>query len=142
MLSFIKRIVSTRSGIGVSLMRMVVGGIFFKAGAGKLFGWFGGYGLSAVFDYFQNLGIPFPVINAYLVSITEFAGGLALILGLCTRLAAFPFCITMLVAIVTADKEDPYYTLVLLMSCIALIDTGGGKLSFDRLLMKLRCFGS
>lgn len=134
--------ISTQSSAGVSLMRTTVGGIFFKAGAGKLFGWFGGYGLNAVFDYFQNLGIPFPVFNGYLVAITEFAGGLALILGIFTRFAAFPFCITMLVAIATADKNDPYYPLVLLMSCIALIDTGGGLISLDRLLMKLKAFKS
>ncbi|PIR17604.1 MAG: DoxX family protein [Deltaproteobacteria bacterium CG11_big_fil_rev_8_21_14_0_20_49_13] len=139
-MKLIYKIIFTQTGFGVSLMRIVVGGIFFKAGAGKLFGWFGGYGLDAVFTYFQNLGIPFPVFNGYLVAITEFAGGLALILGFATRLTAFPFCIIMLIAIITADKDDPYYPLVLLMSSIALIDAGGGLFSLDKLLSRFKIF--
>jgi putative oxidoreductase len=127
--------VSTRSGLGVTLLRLVIGGIFFKAGAGKLFGWFGGIGILGVTDFFQGIGIPFPEFNAYLVGLTEFLGGIALLLGLFTRLAAFPFIITMIVAIFTAHRDgDFYYPLVLITGCLALLETGGGVFSLDRWL--------
>ncbi|GEM_PF-42200 len=133
--SIFKKIISTHAGFGITLLRVVIGGIFFKAGAGKLFGLFGGFGIQSAVSFFSDLKIPFPTFNAYLVGITEFAGGIALILGLLTRLAAFPFCITMIVAIFTAHADgDFYYPLVLLTSCIALIETGAGALSMDKCL--------
>lgn len=138
MKNLIKKIITTNAGLGITIARIVVGVIFFKAGSGKLFGWFGGFGIEAATKFFQDLGIPHPDWNAYLVGTTEFLGGIALLLGLFTRLAVIPFSITMIVAIFTADKEDPYYPLVLLATCIALFETGSGSLSIDRLFSKTR----
>ncbi len=133
MQALLKRIQSTQSGLGISLLRLVLGGIFFKAGAGKLFGWFGGIGIAGATEFFQSIGIPFPEFNVYFVGSIEFLGGIALLLGLFTRLAAFPFCITMMFAIFSAHRDgDFYYPLVLLTGCIALLETGGGTLSLDR----------
>ena len=133
MQTLVKKILTTQSGLGVSLLRLVLGGIFFKAGAGKLFGWFGGIGIAGATEFFQSIGIPFPALNVYFVGTIEFLGGIALLLGLFTRLAAFPFVITMVVAIFTAHRDgDFYYPLVLLTGSIALLETGGGSLSLDR----------
>lgn len=129
------KITQSNAGILVSLMRLVVGFIFFKAGAGKLFGWFGGFGIEGVTGFFTKLGIPFPAFNAYFVGYTEFLGGILMILGLLTRLVSIPFCIIMMMAIFTAHKEgDFYYPLMILMASLTLLEVGGGVLSIDKLI--------
>ena len=137
MKNLLKKIICTQAGIGVSLTRIVIGIIFFKAGSGKLFGWFGGYGIQAVSQFFTDLKIPYPLFNAYLVGCSEFLCGIGLVVGLLTRLAVIPLSITMIVAIFTAHKEgDFYYPLVILTTCITLFETGGGLISFDRLIVR------
>lgn len=135
--SILKRIQLTQGGFGVLILRLVLGAIFFKAGSGKLFGWFGGHGLEGAASFFQSLGIPAPHFQAVFVGGTEFLGGLALILGLLTRLAAIPLAITMIVAIFTAHRDgDFYYPLVILCGLVALMDTGAGKISLDGTLSR------
>lgn len=134
MMALLKKIQSTKACVGVLILRLVIGGIFFKAGSGKLFGWFGGFGIEGATSFFQNLGIPAPHFHAILVGCTEFFGGLALIFGLLTRLVSIPLAITMIVAIFTAHRDgDFYYPLVILAGLIALMDTGAGKVSLDHL---------
>lgn len=129
------RITQTHAGLLVSLMRLLIGFIFFKAGAGKLFGWFGGFGIEGVTGFFTKLGLPYPQFNAYLVGSTEFFGGILMLLGLLTRLVSIPFCIIMLTAIFTAHKDgDFYYPLMIFAACLALLEVGAGSLSIDKLL--------
>ncbi|MFO1519928.1 MAG: DoxX family protein [bacterium] len=136
MLSLLKKIQSVRAGnLGLLILRLVIGAIFFKAGSGKLFGWFGGFGIEGATNFFQKLGIPAPHFHAIFVGCTELLGGIALILGFLTRLAAIPLGITMIVAILTAHKDgDFYYPLVILAACISLVDVGPGIFSLDRAL--------
>jgi len=81
------------------LTRLVMGEAFFLTGRGKL----------ANFDntvqFFTTLGIPMPELNAAFVSRLEFYGGIALLLGLLTRLVAAGLASTMVVALLTADKQ-------------------------------------
>ncbi len=122
----------TSAGYGILLLRLVVGYVFFQAGAGKLFGWFGGIGTENFAAFLQSMSIPAPLFHAYLVGVTELVGGACLVLGLLTRLVSIPLAITMIVAIFVAHRDgDFYYPLMILMSLIALMDTGAGKLSMD-----------
>ncbi len=140
MKKLIAKITQTQACFGAVILRLVIGGIFFKAGAGKLFGWFGGHGIEGAAMFFEKLGIPYPLHQAYLVGSVEFFGGLALILGLFTRLVSIPLGITMIVAIFTAHKDgDFYYPLVILASCIALIDIGSGCPSIDKKISNCNC---
>ena len=79
--------------------RVVVGWAFYLTGSGK---W-------AHFDntvtFFTELGIPFPEANAAVVATLELVGGIALIIGLFTRLFAAGLASTMVVALLTADKQ-------------------------------------
>ncbi len=79
--------------------RIVVGLAFYLTGSGK---W-------AHFDntvtFFTAIGIPHPAWNAAIVATLELVGGIALILGLFTRLFATALLTTMAVALLTADKE-------------------------------------
>lgn len=131
----LKKIFKTNRSYGVAILRLTLGILFFREGAMKLFGWFGGGGWAATCAYFAQLGIPFPEFNAWLVAGTEFFGGIALVLGLLTRLAAIPIGIVMITAILTAHLDGGWaYPLVILVSCLALIEQGAGALSADQFL--------
>ena len=142
MKNLIKKICKTQGGFGLLILRLVLGLIFFKAGTGKLFGWYGGPGIQGAIGFFTELGIPAPVFQAYLVGVVEAAGGVALILGLLTRLVSIPLAITMIVAMFTAHKPVAgetitmafYYVSVLFAGLTALIDRGAGCISLDKFL--------
>lgn len=82
------------------LARLVVGAVFMESGWGKL------HNLEKVTAYFTGLGIPAPGAQALLVANTEFFCGLLLIVGLLTRYAAVPLICTMVVALITAKKDE------------------------------------
>ena len=82
------------------VMRLAVGWVFLQAGWGKL------HNLDRVTGFFTQLGIAMPGFMAPFVATTEFVCGLALIIGLWSRVAAIPLAITMIVALSTAHKES------------------------------------
>jgi putative oxidoreductase len=126
------------------LTRLVIGYAFYQAGSGKL------ANPERVVQFFTDLGIPFPAANAAFVSRVEFYGGLLLIVGLFTRIAASFLGSTMLVALLTADKADFLVALagttekgltdvvpvVYGMFLLWLIVFGPGLASLDALLRK------
>ncbi|NOR57237.1 MAG: DoxX family membrane protein, partial [Sulfurimonas sp.] len=57
--------------------------------------------IGSVAEWFGSMGIPFPLLNAYMAASTEIAGVILLTLGLLTRLISIPLIIVMIVAIVT-----------------------------------------
>ena len=87
--------------LGLLLLRVFPGLVFTYHGSQKLFGAFGGGGLSGTAQFFESIGIPFASANALLAGGTEFFGGLALLTGVASRIASLPLVFTMLVAIVT-----------------------------------------
>ena len=68
--------------VGVLLIRVVFGLVMAAHGAQKLFGWFGGYGLTGTGGFFENLGFRPGRVFAALASSAETAGGLLIALGL------------------------------------------------------------
>jgi putative oxidoreductase len=56
--------------------------------------------------FFTSLGIPFPEINVFMASATEFLGGICLMLGLGSRFVNLPLIITMCVAYLSAHTEE------------------------------------
>src|SRR5688572_32995551 len=81
--------------LGIALVRIITGCVFLAHGYQKFFI----FGLDGATGAFGQMGIPAPSITAPLVAIVELAGGIALILGLLTRLAALGLAINMLGAI-------------------------------------------
>jgi putative oxidoreductase len=81
------------------VVRLYWGWQFWQAGWGKL------QDISKPIGFFTDLGIPFPVFNAWLVSILECVGGIMLFVGLASRLISVPLVIDMTVAYLTADRE-------------------------------------
>lgn len=80
-------------------MRIVWGVQLMQAGFGKL------THIDKPIGYFTDLGIPFPVENAWLVGFTETFGGAFLALGLLSRITSIPLVINFIVAYITTQQE-------------------------------------
>jgi len=80
--------------------RVLIGLIFLLHGLAK-FGLLGGGSLSGTIEMFGMMGMPVPAVTATLVALVETVGGLALILGVGTRISALLLSIVMVVAILT-----------------------------------------
>jgi putative oxidoreductase len=140
----VKRILGTDAASWAALpVRLALGAIFLAHGAQKLFGWFGGHGLTATAGFFEEkLGMAPGLLWAGLAGGGEFLGGLLVLLGLATRFGALTLAVTMLVAIIKVHWGAFFlpagieYPLALLAASLALIVSGGGALSLDALLLK------
>ena len=125
--------------VALTVLRVILGITFIMHGGQKLFV----YGLDGVSGSFAGMGIPLPGIMGPLVALTEFFGGVALLIGLLTRLAAVGTAAVMLGAIFTAHIQAGFFApggyefpLMLLATSIALAVAGAGPLSVDALVRK------
>ena len=73
--------------VGLLLLRVVFGGLLAATGLQKLFGWFGGPGLTATGADFEQIGYSPGVFFAAVAGLLETVGGLLLLLGCLTPLA-------------------------------------------------------
>ena len=140
MSSLIDKVLLTRAGYGLTILRIAVGVIFAAHGSQKLFGLFGGYGLAGTAQYMDSLGLHPGYLMATLAGGTEFFAGLALIIGLLVRPAALGLTFLSLVAIFTVHISNGLFmanngyefALALLGGSLAVLIEGAGKLSVDR----------
>lgn len=127
------------------VLRLVLGVIFFAHGAQKVFGWFGGRGLKATIESFQQR-MQIPPAATVVAAFTECFGGLALIAGLLARPAALGIIAVMLVAVVKVHWQNGFFlsstpgkgngfefNLALIAMALAILFRGAGVLSIDRL---------
>src|SRR5690606_13639770 len=143
-MSIVNRIFASTSNWSPLALRVPLGIIFIAHGAQKLFGSFGGYGLSGTGQYFASLGLEPGVTMAALAGGVEFFGGLALVFGVLTRPASLALAFTMLVAAITAhganglflDNGGYEYALALLAGSVSLLITGGGRGAVDELITR------
>ena len=143
----LRKLISTDNDSATAILRFVLGVIFFAHGAQKMLGWFGGYGFSGTMAFFTDV-MHIPVLFAFLAITAEFFGGLGLILGFLTRIAALGIFANMVVAIAMvhyrfgffmnwtgAQKGEgfEYHLLVLAITAFLMI-RGAGAVSIDRVL--------
>jgi len=127
--------------IGLLLLRAVLGLTLAAHGAQKLFGSFGGPGLKGAAVGMEQLGFSPGRRNALAAGLIEFGGGLLLVVGAATPLAAAVSFSVMIVAGVSAHLKGGFflqnhgyeYTLVLGLAALSLAFTGPGPLSLDAL---------
>jgi putative oxidoreductase len=143
-----KRLMGTSNDVALTMLRVVLGVVFFAHGAQKMLGWFGGFGFHGTMGAFAQMGMPAAL--AFLIICTEFFGGLGLIVGLLTRIAAFGIGGLMVGAIFmvhlangffmnwmgTQKGEGFEYHLLALAMAGALLLRGAGAFSLDRTLSK------
>src|SRR5262245_8081575 len=130
--------------IGVLIVRVTLGVIFVAHGAQKVLGWWGGLGFSGTIDAFAKQGMP-PALTV-LVMIAEFFGGLGVLVGALTRIAALGPAIVMVGAIATVHWKNGFFlnwfnvpgrghgiecNLAYLAMALSLVFTGAGLLSID-----------
>jgi putative oxidoreductase len=142
-----RKLLATSDDWTLTLLRLVMGVIFFAHGAQKTLGWFGGYGFSGTMGFFtQMMHIPAPF--AFLAICAEFLGGLGLILGALGRIAAFGITCNMVVAILMVHHnfglfmnwsgqqkgEGFEYHLLAIAIAVVLMARGSGAFSVDRAL--------
>lgn len=127
--------------LGIALVRIITGVIFVAHGYMKFFV----MGMPGTTGFFTQVGIPAPGIMAALVATLEVAGGLALILGLLTRLAALGLAINMLGAIFFVRLKGGFFApngaefeILLFVACVALVIAGAGALSVDEGIARRR----
>ncbi len=141
------RLFKTDKDVVMTVVRLVLGMVFVAHGAQKMLGWFGGYGFSATMGFFtRQMGIP--AVFAFLAIAAEFFGGLGLILGLLSRIAALGIGVEMAVAIALvhrhfgffmnwtgAQKGEGFeYHLLAIALAFAILVKGAGAFSLDRLI--------
>jgi putative oxidoreductase len=123
----------------LAVLRVVLGITFIMHGGQKLFV----YGFDGVTGAFGQMGIPAPGFFGPFVGFVEFFGGIAIALGLLTRLAALGVGSTMVVALLTVHLKQGFFNpggvefpLALLASAIALVLAGAGAYSVDSVIAK------
>lgn len=145
----LRRIVNTENDFVLTVVRLVLGAIFFAHGAQKTLGWFGGQTFGASMNMFtQSMHIP--TVLAFLAIMAEFAGGIGLIVGFLGRIAALGIICNMVVAVSMVhgqyglfmnwlgNQQGEGYEYHLLAIAVALIILvkGCGALSIDRALSR------
>jgi putative oxidoreductase len=132
------------------VLRVPLGLIFMAHGSQKLFGLFGGQGVSGTLKTFEEkLGIP-PILTI-LAMIAEFGGGLGVLIGCLTRLSAFGIACVMGMAIYKVHLANGFflnlacqpgrgqgieYAIALLGMALSLVFSGSGRWAVDRFLWR------
>lgn len=123
---------SSARDIGLLALRVGVGIVFIMHGYGKLFG--GAPGMDMFTGMVKGLGFPAPALFAYLAALTEFVGGIAILLGMFMNVATILGAVVMLVALFMVKKFSfpaADVDLVLLLSMVGLFCLGSGRYSLN-----------
>jgi len=143
-------VLGTRTGplpadLALIAARTALAWIFIYHGSGKLFGWFNGPGLHRTAVYFSGTAHLHPgEFFAVLGGVTEFGSGVALALGLASRLAGLALFGDMVMAMITvswvnginSETPTPGYELNMALGVLALVVAffGAGRFSIDALI--------
>jgi uncharacterized membrane protein YphA (DoxX/SURF4 family) len=139
------RILETGAPASVLLIRVAVGAVFLSEGIQKFI-----FPEQLGAGRFARIGIPAPEVMGPFVGVVEIVGGLLILLGLLTRLAAIPLAFNMLVAIVTTKipillnkgfwsmAHESRTDFAMLLGSLFLLAVGGGRLSLDSRLARQR----
>ncbi len=128
--------------VGLLVLRLVLGVIFIGHGAQKLFGSFGGPRISGFAKMLEQLGVKLAKPMAILAGLAEFVGGILVILGFLTPLAALALIGVMIVAVLTVHLKNGFFNtnggyefnLALAGMALTLLIIGPGAYSLDSAL--------
>ena len=144
---WLRKMLHTDDDYVLTLSRVVLGIIFLAHGSQKVFGWFGGPGFDQTMKAFvQGMGIP--AFFAVMAILAEFLGGIGLLVGLLSRIAAVGIAMNMIVAVSLVHAENGLfmnwsgkqrgegfeYHLLALSVAVLVVVRGAGAWSLDRVL--------
>jgi putative oxidoreductase len=132
----------TTVDLALFVMRIVLGVIFMIHGGQKLFGWMSGPKIAGTVGMMNNLKVAHPVPLAWMAALSEFVGGLLVLLGLFTPLGAVLTISVMVTAIATVHAKNGIlntkggyeFNLSLITLAVAILLMGAGAFSLDSLL--------
>jgi putative oxidoreductase len=127
---------------GLLVLRLIFGIVMAAHGAQKLFGWFGGYGLSGTGGFLESIGFRPGRFFAFAAGAGEFAGGLLIAAGLFGPVGPALVLATMIVAAITVHWKGGLFAmsngievpLLYAAAAIAIGLSGPGALSLDAFL--------
>src|SRR5579859_6235945 len=99
----------TAIDVGLLVLRIVLGVTFIAHGSQKLFGWFGGSGMKGTAGMMQHMNVAHPELLAWASALSEFVGGLLVLLGLLTPIGAVLILGSMIVAIVMVHGRNGFF---------------------------------
>lgn len=125
-----------RSQWALTILRIFLGITFIAHGSQKVFGWFGGSGLSGFVGWLAH-SFQIPAIIGYIAAYSELIAGLLLLFGIFPEFGAFLIICIMIAAIYLVHAEKGFfimqggyeYSLCLLIVAVAIIIGGPGKLA-------------
>jgi len=128
--------------IGLLVLRVVLGIIFIGHGSQKLFGLFGGAELNGTIKWIGSMGLRPAWFWGLVASLSEFGGGVLLLLGLLSPLGSLGIIAAMLVAIIQVHWSKGFWNtkggiefpLTNIAGALTLAFTGPGKYSLDSVL--------
>jgi putative oxidoreductase len=132
---------SNRVDVALLLLRLAVGVVYIVHGGQKLFV----FGFDGVAGAMGQMGVPMPEVLGPAVALLEFFGGMALVVGLFTRLAALGLAVDALVATLLVHLPNGFFapngvefTMTLAAVCLALAVAGAGRYSLDHAIAARR----
>lgn len=132
---------ASQQQLGIAIIRIVTGVIFTAHGVQKLFV----FGLAGVTGAFTKMGVPMPGVMGPFIALLELFGGLALIIGLLSRLAALGLAFDMVGAIILVHLAGGFFlpagyefALMLFAASLGIAIGGPGALSIDAAIARRR----
>jgi len=124
-------------GYGLLPIRIIAGVTFIAHGVPKFFG------VSEGYDFFQSVNLPPELFVP--IALLEVIGGLAILLGILTRIASVLLIIEMLGAILTVKLSKGFigwyeFELLLIAICLSLVIMGPGKISIENAILRREIF--
>jgi len=126
--------------VGLLILRIVVGAMFFGHGTQKLFGWFGGHGPQGTGQFYEGIGFRPGVAMAVIAGMSEAGGGTLLAMGLLTPLGAAAIIGVMVSASLAVHAKNGLWNtnggyelpLAYATAAASVVFTGPGRFSLDR----------
>jgi putative oxidoreductase len=128
--------------LALLVLRVVVGVLFFAHGTQKLFGWFGGFGITGTAGFLDQIGLRPGRLHAWGSALAETLGGLLLAFGLLTPIGSALIIAVMVAAVITVHWQKGFFNteggyefnLTLVAVAFALAGVGPGAWSLDNAL--------
>ena len=128
-----------RADLGLLAIRLATGLVFLMHGYQKVFT----YGFAGIGDAFGKMGIPMPTVMGPAIGILELVGGIALIIGLGTRIVGLLLALDMAGAITMVHMKNGFFSptgiefvLMLFAASLALGLAGAGEMSVDAVMSR------